>query len=413
MNDARWLDDLDAAWDDLAAGGQSNPLLDLDTDRTISRLHALQTAADVPLAAHERVWSPPTRSRRRAHLRALRFGTIHAYALIAVLLFASMAGAYSTSRRENDSLNVAASLPAASDLPLYRISSKDGSWQKIDARTLQPIPGVSGPALQFDHLETDTLHESVMGISRDGSTVWTARTTSSQNLPQLTSHRFYDASTGHLRSTIQIHSPYLLNSASLSANGSRFVTFRAEASQRTSYGSTVTGLELYDTANGALSRSIDLSFADADVVGRPIVDPSASHAYVVILNYADQEQHPDAASLVTYDLNSGDIVGKVEIDGMIRTNVIIRERIQSPPMCKSRRRQEQYQGTDARWDCCLGMDESSLSSIFRATVLRQRRWGASPAFQMAAHSGPRPESPSSRIDSPFPFGESMAKATVG
>ena len=324
MNDARWLDDLDDAWDDLAAGGRSNQLLDLDTERTISRLHALRTSADAPLAGHERVWSPPTRSRRRAHLGAPRFGAIHAYALIAVLLFASMAGAYSTSRRENDSLNVAAPLPAAGGPPLYLIDGSDETWRRIDPTTLETIPGQSGVAFDPGHSTSGAPNGSLLGISKDGSTIWAFQPTTDLSDPESLTYNFYDTTTKHLRSTIRLESAFLLNSSSLSADGSRFVVFRTEGSPTSeASNSIVTGLDLFDTATGALLKTIDVSSPDADVVGLPVVDANADRAYLVTVNYADQVQNSGMAILLTYDLNSGTLVRKTEINGIIRVNVVV------------------------------------------------------------------------------------------
>jgi hypothetical protein len=320
MNDSTRLDDLDAAWDRLVQSGAPGEHLDAASTNALNRLHRLQAAADAPLSGHSRRWIAPRRSKRHARFFAPRFNIAHAYAIVAALLLVSMTGAFSMSRGIGYSLASATPIPALGGPKMYRVDQATGAWQAMNPLTLADLPGDSTPGFVSTATPQADVGASAIGlVSADGSTVvrliYHAPVVGNLALNAPMAYEVYDAKSMALRS--RIDSVMQAYPRAISSDGARLSVFEAEGSGDDWY---ITGIKVYDTQTGSVISSLNLLSGTSAVLEFPVVDSTATHAYVLSRSVPSAGERARDVRVTEYELATGKPVHELTIPNLLQNS---------------------------------------------------------------------------------------------
>lgn len=316
MNDSRWLDDLDAAWDSLVQGTARGDELDPTALQTLDRLHRLQASADAPLNARRRVWVAPKQSRRRFHLRVPQVSAVHAYALVGLLLLVTMAGAFSMSRGNGYSIASVTPIRAVGGQRLYRINGITGAWQAMEPSTLNDIPGDSTPGIEMNSNGDRSLNAIIL-VSADGSTL--VQDVGGQMPSQSDSTDYYvmyDARTMAIKGRV---SPgYDTVPKAISADGSRLtLEVLMGSTTHLPVNNELGKLVSYDTRTGLPIASIDLLSSRTDSFINPVVDSTGTKAFVVSAVLSTYSNPSGMAQITEYNLATGAKGGELNVSGVM------------------------------------------------------------------------------------------------
>ena len=248
---------------------------------------------------------------------------LYIVALIALLSIGLGDGAFSRLKNHFRAAAVSTPIPATGEVPLYRINAGDGSWRRIDPVTLGAMASESGPGFPEDALNGDQTH-FIAAVSRDGSTVVEQVVSRDPERWNAVSFVVYDAASKRQRSVITPETNGIAAIVSLSADGGRLTLSHAHGSSTSGAdGFNVTSLDLFDTGSGRKLSSLDLTSTDADVLGAPLVDETASFVYVLTIDYAKEREMPAAAQLTKYALPTGTVAQQATLAGMTGVTDVI------------------------------------------------------------------------------------------